>query len=659
MFSERNLLWSPKYRPDIDGLRALAVLGVVGFHAFPSWVSGGFIGVDIFFVISGYLVSTIIIKNMEGGVFNISDFYARRIKRIFPALILVMITFLACGWFALLADEYEQLGKHIAASSAFISNIVYLDETGYFDNSAETKPLLHLWSLGIEEQFYVFFPILVFICWKYKLNLLISTLSIGTASFLLNIEYVEKYSIATFYSPLTRIWELLSGSLLAYLMHFKHNNGIREIAGGFTQKLGLKKILNTTSLIGLIILIYGIFFINSKMIFPGATALIPVIGTSLLIASGSNAWANTTIFSKKIPMWFGKISFPLYLWHWPLLSYGWIIEGSLPSRHFRFTVVVLSIVLAWLTYILIEFPIRFGKHRDNIKIVRILITLMVLVGTAGYTIYANNGFKFRDNNVQHMVFSGDIGHLEYYKFTSDNYPVCTEKNILKHAEKWRGYVRCNQSKADPNIDIALIGDSHAEQLFIGLAENIKNKNIAYYTRGGGAPFISNPAFKEILHFVATNSSIKQVIVSAHWMSRYKQVPPNSTFENEILLLVDMLLSHGKTVYIVNDNPRFTHSPKACNGGRWPTYTLGDNCKINANEMTIQRNIFSTAIARVVTAKPSINVIDIGKHFCSEEFCSMVTGNNILYRDEDHLNLNGTRYVGTNIVKEFPELSFGY
>ena len=158
----------PEYRPDIDGLRAVAVLAVVFYHAFPVWLKGGFIGVDVFFVISGYLISIIIFKNLESGSFRFSEFYGRRIKRIFPALILVLGSCCLFGWFVLFPDEYSQLGKHLAGGSAFISNIVLWDESGYFDTSAEIKPFLHLWSLGIEEQFYILWPLVLWLAWKKR-----------------------------------------------------------------------------------------------------------------------------------------------------------------------------------------------------------------------------------------------------------------------------------------------------------------------------------------------------------------------------------------------------------------------------------------------------------------------------------------------------------
>jgi peptidoglycan/LPS O-acetylase OafA/YrhL len=216
-------LTHPKYRADIDGLRAIAVLSVVCFHAFPNGIKVGFIGVDIFFVISGYLISIIIFENLERNSFSFAEFYSRRIKRIFPALLLVLIASYTFGWFALLADDYKQLGKHIASGASFVSNLVLWSESGYFDNAAEKKPLLHLWSLGIEEQFYIIWPLLLWVAWKRRFNLLLITVVVASISFTLNIWSVNSDSVATFYSPQTRFWELLIGSCLAYLTLFKQS----------------------------------------------------------------------------------------------------------------------------------------------------------------------------------------------------------------------------------------------------------------------------------------------------------------------------------------------------------------------------------------------------------------------------------------------------
>jgi peptidoglycan/LPS O-acetylase OafA/YrhL len=323
IFEKPHHLLHPKYRPDIDGLRAIAILLVLLFHGFPTKVSGGFIGVDIFFVISGFLISTIIYENLERGTFNFIDFYARRIKRIFPALLLVLVVSYTLGWFALLGDQYKQLGKHIAAGVGFVSNFVLWEEVGYFDNTAETKPLLHLWSLGIEEQFYVAWPLLLWLSWKARLSLPTITIIIALFSFGLNIKGIGNDATATFYSPQTRFWELLCGSLLAwFVLHEKRETYLfnarfdRWLLSLIPKRLSSTKrrtFANLSSLLGLLFIIYGTYRIDRNSSFPGEWAIIPVLGAVLLIFAGSEAWINRTILSNRILVWFGLISFPLYL----------------------------------------------------------------------------------------------------------------------------------------------------------------------------------------------------------------------------------------------------------------------------------------------------------------------------------------------------------
>jgi peptidoglycan/LPS O-acetylase OafA/YrhL len=212
----RNLAASA-YRPDVDGLRAIAILAVLGFHAFPWKFSGGFVGVDIFFVISGYLISSIILAGLERGRFSLVDFYGKRIRRIVPALIVVMAFCLTVGWYVLLEDEFQQLGKHIAGGAAFIQNFVLWGESGYFDNAPETKPLLHLWSLAVEEQFYIFWPLLLIAAHKWRLPFLRLTAAIALISFGVNLYLTWNAPTAAFYSPLSRFWELMTGCSLARL----------------------------------------------------------------------------------------------------------------------------------------------------------------------------------------------------------------------------------------------------------------------------------------------------------------------------------------------------------------------------------------------------------------------------------------------------------
>src|SRR5580704_8165340 len=206
---------SDRYRPDIDGLRAIAVTLVANFHAFPEAMPGGFIGVDIFFVISGFLITGIIARELEQKRFSLLAFYQRRIRRIFPALIVVLCTTLVLGWLWMLPAAYAQLSADVFASAAFFSNIALLLQSGYFDIESARKPLLHLWSLGIEEQFYLFWPLLLMAAQRLRLNLLAMALGIAALSFALNVAMIGKDPIATFYLPFTRAWELLAGGALA------------------------------------------------------------------------------------------------------------------------------------------------------------------------------------------------------------------------------------------------------------------------------------------------------------------------------------------------------------------------------------------------------------------------------------------------------------
>jgi peptidoglycan/LPS O-acetylase OafA/YrhL len=292
-------LTHPKYRADIDGLRAIAILSVVGFHAFPKRIASGFIGVDIFFVISGFLISSIIFSSLERDRFSLVEFYSRRIKRIFPALLLVMVASLAFGGFALYSDEYMQLGKHIAGGAGFVSNFMLWGESGYFDNAAKAKPLLHLWSLAIEEQFYIFWPLLLALAWKHQWNFLKVTILIAVASFAAEIYLSNNNLTEAFYSPLPRFWELMIGGVLAFIVLHKPQINSRH--------------KNLQSISGAILLAIGFALINKSRAFPGWWVLLPTFGTALIISAGAGAWLNRKILSNKVLVWFGLISYPLYL----------------------------------------------------------------------------------------------------------------------------------------------------------------------------------------------------------------------------------------------------------------------------------------------------------------------------------------------------------
>ena len=272
------------------------MLSVITFHAFPRSLRGGFIGVDVFFVISGYLICTILFENLDRGTFSFAEFYARRIKRIFPALLLLIACY-TFGWYALLADEYAQLGKHIAAGAGFVSNIALWGEAGYFDNAVETKPLLHLWSLGIEEQFYIAWPLLLWLAWRQKFSLLRVTALVALVSFGLNLYQTAADPVAAFFSPQTRVWELLFGSLLAWAALYRKDalaapgEALDRWLAARTRRASTggdgAALPNLLSWSGLALLGFGFVSIRGNTSFPGASAVVPVLGAGLLITAGA------------------------------------------------------------------------------------------------------------------------------------------------------------------------------------------------------------------------------------------------------------------------------------------------------------------------------------------------------------------------------------
>lgn len=425
---------APSYRPDIDGLRALAVLAVVGFHAFPTWITGGFIGVDIFFVISGYLISTILLNSLAAGRFSILDFYTRRVKRIFPALLIVLLASAIAGWFTLLPDDYRKLAQHTLAGAGFSSNLLLWSESGYFDADAATKPLLHLWSLGLEEQFYIVWPLLLWAAHKLRANLLAMTLLLAGASLALETSLIGHNATAAFYAPPARFWELLAGCMLA----------LRKPSSG-----------NATSLAGAALLAAGFALITEQSAFPGWWATLPVAGAALLIAAGPDAWLNRHVLANPVMVWFGLISFPLYLWHWPLLAFARILETARPPFTTRAAAVAAAIALAWLTYRFLEKPIRFGTRTPALPAA--LAASMACLATAAYFGYLQNGFPARFPPMVQAITQFKYDHAADYREGS-----C----LLFPEQDYAAFAECASSdRGKPTL--LLWGDSYAAHLYSG------------------------------------------------------------------------------------------------------------------------------------------------------------------------------------------------
>lgn len=447
----------PKYRPDIDGLRAIAVLLVVIYHAFPTLVPGGFVGVDVFFVISGFLISTIIFKSLERSSFSIIEFYKRRVNRIFPALLVVISACLIFGWFALFPDEYEQLGKHVAGGAGFVSNIVLWSESGYFDTTADIKPLLHLWSLGIEEQFYIAFPLLAFIAWKLRVNKLAFVLVALLSSFALNIYLINYDAVSTFFLPQTRAWELLIGSALACVL-MRSDTKSKESSRELTRAIAF-----TLSSIGIALIVGSAFFMAKDFSFPGWWAALPCAGALLLIYAGPSAWLNRSVLSSKPFVWVGLISFPLYLWHWPLLSFARIIEGDTPSVAIRASMVVAAVVLSAATYLLIEKPLK-GVSTKYKAIT--LVLSVAAIGGVGYYVYSNGGLPEREAAKSTEKFNGQFvsGSWQY-----NSNEECVSKYPLLGVKDYAWWFCMSNKDTPPSVMV--IGNSFANHLYPAIANS--------------------------------------------------------------------------------------------------------------------------------------------------------------------------------------------
>jgi peptidoglycan/LPS O-acetylase OafA/YrhL len=610
------------YRPDIDGLRAIAVLVVVLYHAFPDVLPGGFVGVDIFFIISGYLISSVLFQSIQSNSFSIFDFYSRRIRRIFPALSIVLLATGIYGWLALRADEFAQLGKHVAAGAGFVSNLVLWSESGYFDAAAETKPLLHLWSLGIEEQFYFFFPLLLWMVWRLKRSLLAATAVIAACSFAWNLYIYNRDTTALFYSPQTRFWELMIGVILAYMT---------AAPTRLKKFVGLRG-SSIRALAGVLLVAFAVISGAWARAYPGAWALLPTLGAALLISAGPETWINKHLLSQKLMVGIGLISYPLYLWHWPLLAYARILEGRTPPVSTRVWCVVVAFLLAYITYRVIEKPLRFHARQQTVAFS--LATAMLLVGASGFIISTNEGFEKRPANQREVKFAGDIGHVEFHDYVETKFFPCTPGKVRDQAEAWEGTIRCSQSRIDKPIDTVLLGDSHAEHLFIGLAEHLPNNNVVFYIKNAQVS-LTHERFQKIFDFLRGSKNIRNIVISSYWLQRGVQ-------EGEVSQMLTFLTSIANKVFITDGVPTFGFDPSLCK-------FEGVCREFGFRNRAVD---YLSALEKVVASQPNVELIESLRYFCQENTCVMQIDGKLLFRDQHHLNIFGSKYLGEKIVKDY-------
>lgn len=672
----------PDYRRDIDGLRALAILSVLIFHAFPSILPGGFVGVDVFFVISGFLISGLIFKGLEINQFSIAVFYARRIKRIFPALIVILLATYAMGWFTLLADEFKALGKYVFAGVGFLENVVLYKEAGYFDTASELKPLMHLWSLAVEEQFYLIFPLLVWCITKVRLNLFLILSFAILAGFALNIHETHINIVGAFFLPQPRFWELLCGALLAY---FRLRLGSpligreRKYAPRFASVKRIQQMLpgasllcNTASVGGLLGLVLSVFIIHQEYRFPGWWVALPVVATLLILVAGPKAWCNRYFLSNPAMVWIGLISYPLYLWHWPLLSYARIISSAPLSVETRILILIASTILAWATYIFIEKPIRLGRRMPH----RVLIlgVLAVLIGVTGFNTYQRDGYAFRTyikqykNNRNELVRTPaiDAGCLKY---------VGNQQPLFD-------YCRFNHA-TDNDKTVALIGDSHAHVAFAGVADLLTESgvNTLMLANSSCPPFLGYLTGREelaregcrkkmdqLIDAVANNRAIRKVFIFSrgpiYIYGRGFGAIESPSGVKTIYAADDMgregaaafgagldktiarLKSSGKTVYYVLENPEMGFDVSVCVAR--PFRDAQANCSIGTREVLKRQSEYRSAVSAI----PGIKVIDTLSAFCKGDSCSPVRNGVLLYADNNHLSVSGSQLQADEILKPY-------
>jgi peptidoglycan/LPS O-acetylase OafA/YrhL len=455
------------FRPDINGLRALAVLGVVIFHADRAWLPGGFVGVDIFFVISGFLISRIILAQCAAGRFSPAMFYARRAKRILPAL-LVMLSFVwIVGWFMAAPTQLREIGGGLLGNSYFTINFWLMRLAGvggYFGADATVKPLLHLWSLSIEEQFYLVWSVLLLGLFKLQRRLVFAVIfCLFVASFAYSVVLTPTDPIAAFYLPWTRGWELALGALLAY----------REVFWLGALPYPSRRIANIGAGAGIALMLGAFLFLNEAQSFPGWLAAIPTLGSALVIASPASLPGEIAL-GNRVAGFFGAISYPLYLWHWPLFAFARIWPGVIPTAPVLLGLACVAVLLAALTYRLIEQPIAIPFRRQPFATALVLVGLLALSGFLGKLTYDAKGFPSRFPPLVDRIFDYDSNGAEsrplldcFYQRDEGRY------SLDKERRRAAGFFEAHHCAAiqDPRKPtILIVGDSHAAHLFTGLQE---------------------------------------------------------------------------------------------------------------------------------------------------------------------------------------------
>lgn len=627
------------FRYDINGLRAIAVLAVVIFHFNPQWLPGGFAGVDVFFVISGFLMTSIIFSGVEKNTFNLFKFYNARANRIVPVLAAMSAVLLVFGWFYLLPNDYRDLGRQVEKSSLFVSNLLFAKGGGYFDTAEHTKWLLHTWSLSVEWQFYIFFPIIIIALKKYLsfINLKRVVLGLFLASFIYCIYATYKDSKTAYFLLTSRAWEMLLGGL-AFLYPWSLKNKSHQIL---------------TQCSGLILIIASYFLISKDTPWPGYMALIPVLGAYLIVVAN---YQNNFLISNPISNYIGKWSYSIYIWHWPLVVLGfyftfenWWIYG-----------IPLSIVLSFLSYQFIEkinFP-RYSSWKEIYKVKPFYIFLIILA--CGYAVKETDGMKFHYPQ-SYFNFLEEASTTNPYK--------CDQESVFE----------CEIGNTN-NIKAIIIGDSHSESLTTSLSSlfNLKTDGIISLSRSV-CPFVINMNFFDKnnpcpslntqrlelieskkfdgipifltsrLPFYLKGENDPERKTATESARIYFGEEPKKAVKHDILLsqleqnLTETLCLLTKTnpTYIVQPIPELGfNAPKRIVANLFKN-VKSNNTFIPYTEY-IERSQDVRKIIETSAKKCGAVVLDPATYLCETGSCVSQIDNKSIYRDGDHLNEFGNK-----------------
>ena len=649
----------PKYRPDVDGMRALAILSVLFFHAFPESLPGGFVGVDIFFVISGYLISSIIFRGLTLGTFSFFDFYARRVRRIFPAVTAVLLGSYILGFYLLSPEELLDLIRESPYAAFFLENWrLYVTTGGYWETATELKPFMHFWSLGVEEQYYIFYPLICFLLWKASAKRFLLSLFVMLAVSLVLCLY-DTYNdpVRAFYSLHSRFWELLIGGVLAYV-ELKWPDYKEKIISYWS----LEAKNNALSAIGLGLILGAVFFFEEGKYFPGWRALLPTMGSVLIIAAGAGACINKYVFSNKLAVFIGLISYPLYLWHWPFICiFRNNLAGDLPQGFLMLGLIAASFVMAYLTYTFIERPMR--SKAANWKLVLILVALLALTSEGTKEFVRKSDFAKQAMNIERAA--------DYVPLARD-VPKTFRRDNLCLGKFGEGFENCHTFGQNPSV--VLFGDSHAHML-LGYLQGKQNLPDFYLIANDGMIIFDNAhAIRRdrdlnnmalVNHFwsvVENSPDVKTIILRGYWGHYLKDSiksevndswSPQELFIQHWTRLLERMVSKGKKIVVVLDNPELKSSVvKKCISTR--RIQLAEPCQseIPADQVDIYH--WQAKQLLLETLKPfmgkGVTVIDISDTLCSKGKCSVMMDNKLLYIDNNHLSLYGSEVVWPLIEK---------